>query len=429
MKTFINSKKNPMRLLVIPFACATLCTVSFAENNTNSGDPSGRAEQASKNISSLHAQQTIEEAERQNKLSAGVALSEADVFAKISANGGVVGGLPSTSGATVANNNSSSTSSNSNVDNGSGETSPKPVGNERSAVDRIQQYRIETDTFKNSLIKAEKEGNEADIKKYTQKYKMRMLTLQKVENELKDHNSSFAGSTINSAKNLEDFISAPERSDIVKETFNKTSTETDQVFLEEVGFPKQEGTTNDDSTNDPSDNNDDSTNNNGDSTTNDDSTDATPPTSAEPDTSEATIEDSCGGNYGGRDGAEAMLKKLNSPECQAALAADLSLRAEASVDQVIAGLAKWKSVVKLSSKKMLTIKGIGIENLAKLGIHIFGGLSQADVDLNFADASKAVQAQQDVKVTSETGGAVQVVAPDANQKPTDKLTNTNAATD
>jgi hypothetical protein len=110
---------------------------------------------------------------------------------------------------------------------------------------------------------------------------------------------------------------------------------------------------------------------------------------------------------------------LSSGACQAALKDSPSHKG--LVDKVLAGLGKWQSVVAGPKKNILTVVGIGLENLSGIGISIFPGKRQDQVGDMAVDAASAIQSE--AQVTSVVGDAANasVVSEDGKvTKPTDQ---------
>lgn len=409
--------KQSLKLLVIPFACAILCGSAYAGPNS---DASGVADQEAQNVAGTHAQQTVNAADLSNKFSQSELENDTQLLEDIQNGGGVISLANSGISPSVVAANSGANADGTPAD-GTGaeetEDKPKEIDPKEDLNGFIQQYFDETKKIEAELDKANIDKDIDAIKKLGPEYKQRMYTLDRIGKDLKTHNPDYDGKFDGNYENLyKSHIQGNNYTSSTMQVLTDAPITPDKDVLLSVGFPGnevEEGGS-EDATDETS------------GTADPDTGDGTDDGSTQEGDAEAGIEAVCGGNFGGKNGAKAMLEKIQSAECQAALEADPALKAEASVDQAIAGLGKWQSVVNGSSKYFLTIQGIGIENLRKIGVNIWPNYTQAEIDMNFADASKAVEAQQDVKNQSAVGDS-QAATEDGPKGSTDKLTNIGAA--
>ncbi|MCJ8345271.1 hypothetical protein MJH12_07010, partial [bacterium] len=372
-----NTKIKAMKLLVIPFACAMLCTNSFAGVN---GDASGASDQATENTAGLHAQQTLNAANLANEQSAEDLQTDAQLIQTIGNNGGVI---PTTGGSSVNSSpNAASSSTNEGAEEGSNEGGTiDDIDPKKDVTAYVERYLKDTQAIEAQLDQANLAGDTALVAQLGPEYKTRMFTMDRIGKDLAGVNDQYNGRTGIFFKLYSDHIKGNNYSSTTKSVLDGASPDPDQEILAKVGFPITGGGS--------SEGGSDTTTDVPDTGTPDTGTPDEGETDGEVDNSIAGV---CGGNYGGNNGAKKMMEKLNSAECQAALEANPSLKSEASVDQALKGLERWQSVVNSSTRYYLTIKGIGIENLRKLGIHIFSGKSQSEVDSFFGDPSEAVKA-------------------------------------
>ncbi|MCO4781784.1 MAG: hypothetical protein KC646_05620 [Candidatus Cloacimonetes bacterium] len=401
--------KKTLKLLAIPFACAVLCSTNYAGA---SSDPSGLADQSAANVAGTHAQQTVDASNLSNQFSEEELKNDESLLQDLQA-GGVIplqnSGVNIPASATSGNSGASSTTEEA------AEEKPEPVDPKTNPDEFVRQYEKETLEIGRKLDKANLEGDTKGVEEFGPEYKKRMYTLDRIAKDLKSHVPDYNGPQGNFETIYTNHIKGNNYTSSTMQVLNDAPIDPDKAVLVSLGFPGADVIDggSEDATDETSD-----TTDTGDENTDDGSTDEADP--------EAGIEAVCGGNFGGKNGAKAMIEKLQSAECQAALEADPAIKAEASVDQALAGLAKWQSVVNGSSKYFLTIQGIGIENLRKIGVNIWPNYTQAEVDINFEDASDAVKDQQDVKNQSAVGNEA-AATQNGPAASTDKAGNFDAA--
>lgn len=94
---------------------------------------------------------------------------------------------------------------------------------------------------------------------------------------------------------------------------------------------------------------------------------------------EEKVRQSCSASFGGNNGGAALLNWLGSGDCASALQENPGVASGVGVESILNYLRNWRNYAHGKKKNTLMLSGIGIENLYKIGIKIYPGMDQGQI--------------------------------------------------